>query len=58
MPIVVVIVILAVILAILCYLGCFKRISPEERAKREGLAETGFGQTNENEKMLNTDNNN
>ena len=29
-------------MGLLCYCGCFNRQNPQERAKKEGLEETGF----------------
>ena len=42
-----------IFLGIFCFFGCFKRMSPEERAKQEGKEETGFDKEHESAKMLN-----
>ena len=39
-------------LGIFCYFGCFKRMTPEERAKQEGQEDTGFKEEQESAKML------
>lgn len=53
-PIVVGVVVLILIVALCCYCGLFTRKSPEERAKEEGLEETGFvDKDQESSKMLN-----
>ena len=41
-----------IFIGIFCYFGCFKRMTPEERAKLEGQEDTGFKEEQESAKML------